>query len=47
MHSLILIAGSTYMNEASPFNYDEARAAKVQPLLQDMVEASLRAVQSL
>lgn len=38
---------STYMKEASPFNYDEARAAKVQPLLHDMVEASLHAVQSL
>ncbi|CAB3801648.1 N-formylglutamate deformylase [Pararobbsia alpina] len=38
---------STYMNEASPFNYDEARAAKVQPALRRMVEASLHAVQAL
>jgi N-formylglutamate deformylase len=38
---------STYMNEASPFNYDEARAAKVQPVLRGMIKASLHAVQAL
>ncbi|MFM0212023.1 N-formylglutamate deformylase [Paraburkholderia sediminicola] len=38
---------STYMNEAAPFNYDEARASSVQPVLRGMVEASLQAVQTL
>jgi N-formylglutamate deformylase len=38
---------STYMNETFPFHYDDARAAKVQPVLRGMVEASLRAVEAL
>lgn len=38
---------STYMSEVFPFDYDDARAAKVQPVLRGMVEASLRAVEVL
>jgi N-formylglutamate deformylase len=38
---------STYMNEAFPFAYDDARAAQVQPVLRSMVEVSLHSVQAL
>jgi N-formylglutamate deformylase len=32
-----------YMREAPPWNYEEAQAAKVQPVVRDMVEAALAA----
>jgi N-formylglutamate deformylase len=38
---------STYMSEVFPFHYDDARAAKVQPVLRGMVEVSLHAVEAL
>lgn len=36
-----------YMREAPPWDWDEARAAAVQPVLRDMVEAALSAGRSL
>lgn len=38
---------STYMNEAFPFDYDDVRATKVQPILRSMIEASLHALEVL
>jgi hypothetical protein len=35
------------MNEAFPFDDDEPRAAKVQPVLRSLLEASLRALEAL
>lgn len=34
---------SLYMREAPPWNYEEAAAARVQPVVREMVEAALRA----
>ena len=31
----------TYMEEQLPYAYDEARAAKIEPLLQTLVETAL------
>ena len=38
---------SLYMREAPPWNYEEAQAAKVQPVVRDMVEAALAAGRKL
>ncbi|KDB06822.1 N-formylglutamate amidohydrolase [Burkholderia sp. lig30] len=38
---------STYMSETSPFAYDAARAAAVEPTLRRMIEAALDALASL
>ncbi|GAB5095196.1 N-formylglutamate deformylase [Caballeronia sp. HLA56] len=35
---------ATYMNEAPPYSYDEARASDVQPLLRELVVAALEHV---
>ena len=32
-----------YMREAPPWDYDEARAARIQPVVRSMVEAALQA----
>jgi N-formylglutamate deformylase len=37
----------TYMREAPPYDYDEARAAQVQPVVREMVEAALQACRKL
>jgi N-formylglutamate deformylase len=37
----------TYMREAPPYDYDEALAARVQPVLRSMVEAALQACGAL
>ena len=37
----------TYMREAPPYDYDEARAAEVQPVVREMVEAALKACRKL
>lgn len=36
-----------YMREAPPFDWDEARAAAIEPVLRDMVEAALQAARKL
>ena len=36
-----------YMREAPPWNYEEAQAAKVQPVVREMVEAALAACRKL
>jgi N-formylglutamate deformylase len=36
-----------YMQEAAPWHYEPQRAAAVQPVVRDMVEAALRAAQAL
>ncbi|MDW5442997.1 N-formylglutamate deformylase [Polaromonas sp. SM01] len=38
---------SLYMQEVAPFAYDEAKAKKIQPVLQAMVEGSLAAARKL
>jgi N-formylglutamate deformylase len=38
---------SLYMREAPPWNYEEARAAQVQPVVREMVEAALAACRKL
>lgn len=38
---------SLYMREAPPWNYEEAQAAKVQPVVREMVEAALAACRKL
>ncbi|EEA00937.1 N-formylglutamate amidohydrolase [Burkholderia sp. H160] len=38
---------SIYMSESAPFAYDEARAARVQPVLRAMIEGVLRASATL
>jgi N-formylglutamate deformylase len=37
----------TYMREEPPFDYDEAGAAQVQPVVREMMEAALRACRKL
>lgn len=37
----------SYMRESPPYDYDPARAAQVQPVLRDMVEAALDAAKAL
>jgi N-formylglutamate deformylase len=41
------ICQCTYMREASPYDYDEGRAAQVQPVVREMVEAALQACREL
>jgi N-formylglutamate deformylase len=36
-----------YMSERTPFAYDETRAARVQPVLRDMLQAALQACRAL
>jgi N-formylglutamate deformylase len=38
---------STYMNEAAPFDFIEARASKVEPVLREMVGGALDAVKAI
>jgi N-formylglutamate deformylase len=38
---------STYMNEASPFDYVDARAQQVEPVVREMVSGALDAVKAL
>lgn len=38
---------SLYMAEVAPFEYDEGKAAAIQPVLKDMVGAALRAAKAL
>ena len=37
----------TYMREQAPYDYDEAKAARIQPVVRRMVEAALGAAQAL
>jgi N-formylglutamate deformylase len=37
----------TYMRETPPWDYDAARAARIEPVVRAMVQAALRAVQAL
>jgi N-formylglutamate deformylase len=36
-----------YMREAAPYDYDAAKAARIQPVLRDMVQAALAAARAL
>jgi N-formylglutamate deformylase len=36
-----------YMREAAPYDYDKAKAQRIQPVLRDMVEAALAAAKAL
>ncbi|MEJ8840036.1 N-formylglutamate deformylase [Ramlibacter sp. AN1133] len=37
----------TYMREAPPYEYDDSRAAQIQPVVREMVEAALQACRTL
>ena len=48
MHAVQLeMCQCLYMREAPPFNYEEQAAARVEPVVRDMVEAAFAACRKL